>query len=80
MEVGLLCFGTDAGGFLLGARMTNARRPRSRRALRPTAGGSKKALLTFNEKELKAVLLEEYDWQGPMVRDLLRRLEKRKKE
>ncbi len=60
--------------------MTNARRPRSRRALRPASSGSKKALLTFSEKELKTVLLEEYDWQGPMVRDLLNRLEKRRKK
>ncbi len=55
--------------------MTNARRPR---ALRSAPSGSKKALLTFSEKELKAVLLEEYDWQGPMVRDLLNRLQRRK--
>ena len=40
----------------------------------------KKKLLTFSEKELKAVLLEEYDWQGPMVKDLLKRLEKRRNE
>jgi hypothetical protein len=54
------------------------------RRRRPSTRGSvdckrgKKTLLTFSEKELKAVLLEEYDWQGPMVRDLLRRLQQRK--
>ena len=40
----------------------------------------KRKPLMFSEKELKEVLLEEYDWQGPMVRDLLRRLEKRRSE
>ena len=44
----------------------------------PPASSGKKTLLTFNEKELKEVLLEEYDWQRAMVRDLLNRLKKRK--
>ena len=35
-------------------------------------------LLTFSEKELKAVLLEEFDWQRAMVKDLVQRLKRRK--
>ena len=61
----------------------NAPRSRSRRssvapASAAPTGGGKKTPLTFSEKELKAVLLEEYDWQRAMVRDLLNRLKKRK--
>ena len=41
---------------------------------RPT----KKKPLTFTEKELKEVLLEEYEWQRAQVQDLLKRLEKRR--
>ncbi|KKK99440.1 hypothetical protein LCGC14_2632700 [marine sediment metagenome] len=55
--------------------MTNTRRPRSRR---PAPSNVKKKVLTFSEKDLKAVLLEEYDWQPAMVRDLLNRLKRRK--
>ncbi|KKM99968.1 hypothetical protein LCGC14_1142620 [marine sediment metagenome] len=40
--------------------------------------GAEKKVLTFSEKDLKAVLLEEYDWQPAMVRDLLNRLKRRK--
>ena len=58
--------------------MTKDRRPRFRRVARPPAESGEKKRLLFTEKELKAVLLEEYDWQGPMVRDLFRRLEKRR--
>ena len=45
----------------------------SKTPLRPT-----KKLLTFTEKELKEVLLEEYEWQRAQVQDLLKRLEKRR--
>ena len=65
-------------GILPGGK--DARRSRTRRSVSAPVRGSKKTLLTFNEKELKAVLLEEYDWQGPMVRDLLKRLQQRRKE
>ncbi len=64
-------------GILLGAEDA----PRSRRSRASPAApprGSKKKVLTFSEKELRAVLLEEFEWQGPMVRDLLKRLERRK--
>lgn len=37
-------------------------------------------LLLFSEKELKAVLLEEFHWQGPMVKDLVQRLRRRKND
>lgn len=68
----------DGGGILPGAK--DAHRPSSRRALRPNPRGSKKALLTFDEKDLREVLVEEYEWQWPMVRDLLRRLTERQKK
>ncbi len=49
------------------------------RGSQPAASASDKApLLTFSEKELRAVLLEEFDGQGPMVRDLVKRLRRRK--
>ena len=75
--MGLLCFGMGGSGILPGAK--GGPRSRSRRAL-PAAPASsdKKTLLTFDEKELRAVLLEEYEWQRPMVRDLLNRLKRRK--
>ncbi len=60
------------------APRSRSRRPSATPASAAPAGGGKKAPLTFSEKELKAVLLEEYDWQRAMVRDLLNRLKRRK--
>lgn len=45
---------------------------------RSAPASAKKKPLTFTEKELKAVLLEEYEWQRAQVQDLLKRLEKRR--
>ena len=59
--------------------VANARaRPRSSRSADAARGGSKKKVLTFSGKELKAVLEEEFEWQPAMVRDLLKRLQRRK--
>ena len=44
----------------------------------PPQPPKKKKPLTFTEKELKEVLLEEYEWQRAQVQDLLKRLEKRR--
>ncbi len=60
------------------APRSRSRRPSAAPASVAPASSGKKAPLTFNEKELKAVLLEEYDWQRAMVRDLLKRLQLRK--
>ena len=51
---------------------------RSRTSVAALASGDKKKVLTFNEKELKVVLQEEFEWQPAMVRDLLKRLQRRK--
>ena len=75
--MGLLCFGMGGSGILPGAKDGSRSRSRRARPVAPTSS-DKKTLLTFDEKELRAVLLEEYEWQRPMVRDLLKRLEKRK--
>ena len=59
-----------------------ARSPVRRSCSRGSAAvraGDEAALLTFSEAELRTVLTEEYAWQFPMVKDLVKRLRRRQK-
>jgi len=54
-----------------------ARRVRGSRSA-PARPRDEAAALTFSEKELRAVLTEEFEWQWPQVKDFVRRLRRRK--
>ena len=46
----------------------------------PAARRDEEALLTFSEAELREVLLEEFEWQRAMVKDLVQRMKRRRKD